>query len=97
MNTIEKLAVEKYLGQRELPERKRIPADNYIDWAKFGAREGERLMKEKAIEAHRHACPIRIYRMFCPHAEQREKRTSEECPMNCDYMTRFKEEIDSIR
>lgn len=54
-------------------------------------------LEKKIIEAHRHACPIRIYRMFCPHAEQREKRTSEECPMNCDYMTRFKEEIDSIR
>lgn len=58
------------------------------------ARNGER---EKAIEAHRHACPIRIYRMFCPHVRQREKRTSEGCPMDCDYMTRFKEEIDSIR
>ena len=42
MKTIESLAVEKYLGQRELPSHKQIPATNFIDWAQFGAREAQR-------------------------------------------------------
>lgn len=42
MKTIETLAAEKYHGQRELPAHKQIPAENFIDWAQFGAREAQR-------------------------------------------------------
>lgn len=42
MKTIETLAAEKYHGQRELPVRKQIPAQNFIDWAQYGAREAQR-------------------------------------------------------
>lgn len=42
MKKIEDLAAEKYISERSLPERKRTPAENYIDWAVFGAREAQR-------------------------------------------------------
>lgn len=42
METIESIVVKKYLGQRELPSHKQIPASNYIDWAQIGAREAQR-------------------------------------------------------
>lgn len=42
MKTIESIVVEKYLGQRELPAHKQLPAENYIDWAQIGAREAQR-------------------------------------------------------
>ncbi|MDL2310119.1 DUF551 domain-containing protein [Parabacteroides sp. OttesenSCG-928-B22] len=42
MKTIEWLAVEKYQGQQSLPAHKQIPAQNFIDWAQFGAREAQR-------------------------------------------------------
>lgn len=42
MKKIEELAAEKYLSEQNLPERKRTPSENYIDWAEFGAREAQR-------------------------------------------------------
>ncbi|MCD8178080.1 MAG: hypothetical protein LUE98_11910 [Tannerellaceae bacterium] len=42
MKTIEWLAADKYINQREQPVHKQIPAKNYIDWAQFGAREAQR-------------------------------------------------------
>lgn len=42
MKTIEYLVVEKYKKQKDLPVHKRIPAENFIDWAQFGAREAQR-------------------------------------------------------
>lgn len=42
MKKIEDLAAQKYISERSLPERKRTPAENYIDWAVFGAREAQR-------------------------------------------------------
>lgn len=42
MKTIETLTAEKYHGQKELPAHKQIPAQNFIDWAQFGAREAQR-------------------------------------------------------
>ena len=42
LKTIEWLTVEKYEGQRGLPKHKQIPAQNFIDWAQFGAREAQR-------------------------------------------------------
>lgn len=42
MKKIEELAAEKFISQQNYPERKRIPAENYIDWAEFGAREAQR-------------------------------------------------------
>lgn len=42
MKTIEWLTAEKYQEQRELPAHKQIPAQNFIDWALFGAREAQR-------------------------------------------------------
>jgi hypothetical protein len=42
MKTIENHVVDKYLSQRKLPVHKRIPAENYIDWAQFGAIEAQR-------------------------------------------------------
>lgn len=42
MKTIENFVTEKHLRQRELPMRKQIPAQNFIDWANIGAREAQR-------------------------------------------------------
>lgn len=42
MKTIEYLAAEKYSDQRELPPHRQILAQNFIDWAQFGAREAQR-------------------------------------------------------
>lgn len=42
METIENLATEKYINQRVLPPHKQLPANNFIDWAQFGAREAQR-------------------------------------------------------
>lgn len=42
MKTIERFVTEKYLEQKELPAHKQIPAQNFIDWAQFGAREAQR-------------------------------------------------------
>lgn len=42
LKTIEWLTVEKYESQRGLPKHKQIPAQNFIDWAQFGAREAQR-------------------------------------------------------
>ena len=52
MKTIEQVAGEKYISDLELPERKRMSADCYIDWANFGAREAQRwipIEKEKPL------------------------------------------------
>ncbi len=42
MKKIEELAIEKYFSEVNLPERKRTPVDNYIDWANFGTTEDHR-------------------------------------------------------
>lgn len=42
MKSIEWVVTEKYLGQRNLPAHKQIPAQNYIDWAYIGVREAQR-------------------------------------------------------
>jgi len=42
MKTIEWLAAEKYQEQRNLPAHKQMRAENFIDWAQFGAREAQR-------------------------------------------------------
>jgi hypothetical protein len=42
MKKIEELAAEKYISEQSLPERKRMPAENYIDWAVFGVKEAQR-------------------------------------------------------
>ena len=42
MKKIEELAAKKYISEQSFPERKRTPAENYIDWAEFGAREAQR-------------------------------------------------------
>lgn len=42
MNSIEKVAFDRYLSDQSLPERKRMNASNYIDWANLGAREAQR-------------------------------------------------------
>lgn len=45
MKTITRLAGEKYSSQRNLPAKKQIPAENFIDWANWGAREAQRWFK----------------------------------------------------
>lgn len=47
MKKIEELAAEKYISEQNLPERKRTPAENYIDWAEFGAREAQKWISVK--------------------------------------------------
>ncbi|MEG2276658.1 MAG: hypothetical protein RSA53_05415 [Odoribacter sp.] len=82
MNIIEELTIKKYLGQRELPEHKRIPADSYIDWAQFGARENERLMKEKALKA--------FCKAICPNGIRCEKTST---PHPCKRVRNFVKEL----
>lgn len=82
MNTIEELAVERYLRQKEIPEHKRMPADNYIDWAQLGAREGERLMKEKALKA--------FCKAICSNGIRCEKTST---PHSCKRVRNFVEEL----
>lgn len=55
MKKIEELAAEKYISEQNLPERKRTPAENYIDWAVFGAKEAQRWIsvKESMPEDHK--------------------------------------------
>lgn len=65
--------------------------------ARMAVDECKRIVVEKAIEAHRNACPIQVYRMFCPFIEQRKKGTNDACSARCDYMMRFKDEINSIK
>lgn len=84
MNTIEELAVERYLRQRELPAQKRIPAENYIDWAQFGAREGERLMKEKAIEAF--CDEMNKENVMCKLSKQCDMACRDTCPAYESFM-----------
>lgn len=81
MNTIEEL-VERYLIQKEIPDHKRIPADNYIDWVQFGAREGERLMKEKSLKA--------FCKAICPNGIRCEKTST---PHSCKRVRKFIEEL----
>lgn len=54
MNSIEKVAFDRYLSDQSLPERKRMNASNYIDWANLGAREAQRWIsiKESMPEDH---------------------------------------------
>jgi hypothetical protein len=42
MNTIEKVAIDRYLSDQSLPAHKRMDASNYIDWARLGAKEAQR-------------------------------------------------------
>jgi hypothetical protein len=42
MKTIEAVAFNRYLSDQSLPKHKRMNAENYIDWANFGAREAQR-------------------------------------------------------
>lgn len=42
LKKIEWLVVEKFNDQEDLPKHKQIPAQNFIDWAQFGAREAQR-------------------------------------------------------
>lgn len=42
MKKIEDIIAEKYISEQNLPERKRTPAENYIDWGMIGAKEAQR-------------------------------------------------------
>jgi hypothetical protein len=42
MKKIEDVIAKKYISEQNLPERKRTPAENYIDWGVFGANEAQR-------------------------------------------------------
>lgn len=55
MKKIEELAIEKYFSEVNLPDKKRTPVDNYIDWANFGATEAQRWIsiKESMPEDHK--------------------------------------------
>lgn len=44
MKTIEKFALDKFLGELQFPNDKRTRDNAYIDWAQFGAREAQRFI-----------------------------------------------------